>query len=104
MSADGQKQKLAWQVDGHCSSSIWNVASGLIGRNSTIAQPGIFSADAPLRHCELRLCCHVVSDPAKTILPTFTDSRGVLARDIRHNPTGRQIDPYPVDNPSSLLA
>ena len=59
MSADGQEQKLARQINGDCSSSIWNMATGVTGPNSTIAQPGVFSADAPLRHCELCLCCLV---------------------------------------------
>ena len=56
MCADRQEQKLARQIDGHCSSRIRGVAAGIrVNRqnNSTIPQPKILSPDAPLRHRDL---------------------------------------------------
>jgi hypothetical protein len=59
MRADGQVQKLARQIGGHCSSPVWDMAAVITGPNSTVSQPKIFSPDAPLRHCELCLRCLV---------------------------------------------
>ena len=50
------------------------------------------------------LLCHDLSDPAQTVLPTLTDSRGILTRDIKRNARGSQIDAHPVNNPTGFLA
>jgi hypothetical protein len=39
MSADGQEQKLARQIDGHGSSSIWDMTTVVTGPNFAIPQP-----------------------------------------------------------------
>jgi hypothetical protein len=59
MNADGQEQKLACQIDGHCNSPIWNKAPAVTRPNFTIPQSKVFSPNAPHRHCELSLCCLV---------------------------------------------
>src|SRR5262252_1258736 len=50
------------------------------------------------------LPCHDLSDPAQTVLPTLTDSRGIFTRDIKRNARGSQIDAHPVNNPTGFLA
>jgi hypothetical protein len=56
MSANGQEQKVARQIDGDRSSPIWDMATVVTGPNSAILQPKVFAPNAPLRHREFCVC------------------------------------------------